>query len=440
VAGGVALSLTVAILGLWVTGVATQGLTDGLDYLPPTAGAYAYSPPGSWFPGVLGFPDVGASYVDPVFGVAVRRMTDEFPNPSSSDIYAKNGFWNADGTRFYQHRPSGFVIVDTRTGDVVRTDVPSGDVNYDVSFDPADPDALYYWVDAELWKYVMSADASRRVKTFPARLQSLGGSVDWIDRTGRFMLVAYGDGLHVWDKETDTIYEGTIPGAPTAGWAGLSPDGRYVIVTDYLEHRSYAIDHATQTLAIAGTLFWTLCGDHGDVVSASDGKTYLITLNCDDESAVYLVDVSVPQTAADIDKQKRDNVRLFVLDWADDAHFSCAARGVNQDWCFVSVESADDTFANPGPWRPYKQEIVMVQTISPYTVRRLAHHRSRSIPDNYAYEPRISASWDGTKVAWASNYGYDPFGVGYADLFEVDLDVAPLVPLPPIIRLPLTLP
>jgi len=100
-----------------------------------------------------------------------------------------------------------------RTGDVVRTDVPSGDVNYDVSFDPPIGCPLLLG-RCELWKYVMSADASRRVKTFPARLQSLGGSVDWIDRTGRFMLVAYGDGLHVWDKETDTIYEGTIPVRP----------------------------------------------------------------------------------------------------------------------------------------------------------------------------------------------------------------------------------
>ena len=48
-------------------------------------------------------------------------------------------------------------------------------------------------------------------------------------------------------------------------------------------------------------------------------------------------------------------------------------------------------------------------------VRRIAHHRSRSPQANYYYTPRVSASWDGSVVTWASNMGYS--GTGYADIY-----------------------
>ena len=80
-----------------------------------------------------------------------------------------------------------------------------------------------------------------------------------------------------------------------AGWAGISPDGNYVIVGANFNHISYVIDHVAQTLSPTGVTFWNLCGDHSDVMSASDGKTYLIVFNCWDIPAVYRVDVSIPE-------------------------------------------------------------------------------------------------------------------------------------------------
>src|SRR5207247_1404967 len=91
-------------------------------------------------------------------------------------------------------------------------------------------------------------------------------------------------------------------------------------------------------------------------------------------------------------------------------HYTCASKGTNQDWCYVSVELDDDLFNNQGPWSPFKQEIIAFELVSPFRVRRLAHHRSRSIGNSYAYQPRPSASWDGTKVAWASNFDYNATG------------------------------
>src|SRR5262245_31721725 len=63
------------------------GLTDGDAHPPPTSGPFAYAPPGGFTPGGAGFPAVGGTFVDPVFGCTVRRLTDVAPGWGNSLIY-----------------------------------------------------------------------------------------------------------------------------------------------------------------------------------------------------------------------------------------------------------------------------------------------------------------------------------------------------------------
>src|SRR6266850_5344418 len=122
-----AVSMVLAIIASAVvaSSVAAQGITDGATHAPTTTGSAPYSPPGTWLPGQTGFPLAGQSYVDPVFGTTIRRLTNNFPQQSYSDIYATNGWWNANGTRFYHRRGSDWVILDTTTTAIVRSGVPS---------------------------------------------------------------------------------------------------------------------------------------------------------------------------------------------------------------------------------------------------------------------------------------------------------------------------
>jgi hypothetical protein len=53
-------------------------------------------------------------------------------------------------------------------------------------------------------------------------------------------------------------------------------------------------------------------------------------------------------------------------------------------------------------------------------VRRIAHHRLRSLTANYYHNPRVSASFDGSVVTWASNFGYS--GNGYVDIYAFLVD------------------
>jgi hypothetical protein len=392
-----------------------SGLTDSAIHAPPIDGPFAYSPPGTWLPSSLVFPALNGSYVDPIFGSTIRRITEEFPRQSASDIYATNGWWNADASLFVQ-RTSGadWFAIKAATAEVFRG-VPGG--TGEVSFDPVDPNVWYHYEVNQLWQFNVATGNASLMKEFATTaVDGVGGSVDWIDRSGRYFLVAYSGAVQVWDRASDIIYANPIPfDALSGGWAGISPDGQYVVTATDVGFISYVIDHNTRMLS-SGTMFWNLCGDHGDLISASDGKTYLVTFECHTEAAVYLVDITKPQTIGDPDRQRAENRLLIDTAFEDGGHFSCVSSGLNRDWCFVSLEAQDDFFLDPGPsWRPYKQEIVALQVVPPFAVRRLAHHRSRSTfcpltcfhSGGYYHQPRPSASWDGRRVAFLSNFGYD---------------------------------
>ena len=91
----------------------------------------------------------------------------------------------------------------------------------------------------------------------------------------------------------------------------------------------------------------------------------------------------------------------------------------------MSTEDATDTFnsgtadaaGNITPWHAYRQEVVAVNIVTG-EVRRLAHHRSRSLDDAYVYQPRVSTSWGGRYVGFASNFnepgGVDVYAVAFA--------------------------
>src|SRR5439155_27122115 len=185
-------------------------ITSAAIYPPPTSGSYTYA---AFTPGTPAFPGLGETYVDPIFGSVIRRITNDYPAQNNDDIYGKNGFWNANGTLFMHHTLNDREFIDTTTGAVVRTSVPpgAGSIGADASFDPVDPDAWYYFDGSSLMKYSVSSGASTVMKTFPAALELLGGSNDWIDRTGRYFLVIYDRIGHIWDKQSDTIYTGGVP-------------------------------------------------------------------------------------------------------------------------------------------------------------------------------------------------------------------------------------
>ena len=446
--------LLVLIVGFLLAAVpaasAFQSSTASLP--PPATGAFAYN---AFVPAAT----AGASYTDPVFGEVVGRVT---LTNSGDDLYARNMWWNADETR-YLHRvccaDDYWDVIDVATGTVTHTHLPKGDYPADGGFDPVDPSVLYYLVKdrgdghGEIHKITLGSAGSWTSAVYftaPGPLPTdsyLGGSINWLDASGRFMLARYGPepSVYVYDRQNLAAGPYAKPIDATSyvesgSYLGLSPDGRFVVgydsrpgagLTGDGQGVSWAIDHAGRAVASSPTVFWSLCGDHGSFASASDGRNYMVVFNCADVPELWRVDITNNAAGLTIVQQKAlpNNLRLLSLVSFDDTgHIATGARGAAQDWAFMSTEDATDTFnsgtadaaGNITPWHAYRQEIVAVNIVTG-EVRRLAHHRSRSLDDAYAYQPRVSTSWGGRWVGFASNFN-QPGGV---DVYAVPFAPAP---------------
>jgi len=118
---------------------------------------------------------------------------------------------------------------------------------------------------------------------------------------------------------------------------------------------------------------------------------------------------------------------LRTLDWNLAVHIS-APDG--SGWVFVETYAPGNPAPGSPAWTPYTNEVLQVKLDGAET-RRLFHHRSRPV-NSYGYQPRVTVSRDGTRLAFTSNYNLAAilgYSNDYTDAFFVEV---PVVRLPPI--------
>ena len=229
---------------LSATAVAFGAMTAPGSAPPPATGPFAYN---SFLPPT----NPGSAYTDPVFGETVRRVTADH---GRDDIYARNMWWSADEKR-YLHRTQGvsgkndaWDVIDVATGVVTHTGVPFGSIAADGGFDPVNPNVLYYLVTdrgdgrGEIHQVTLNPDgtwADVVYFTAPAVIGELGGSMNWLDGGGRYMLVRFGaePSVHLYDRQNLATgpYANPIDGRnyiDQGSYLGLSPDGQFVVGYD----------------------------------------------------------------------------------------------------------------------------------------------------------------------------------------------------------------
>jgi hypothetical protein len=345
------------------------------------------------------------------------------------------------------------LAIINRSGTNIHTSQPYSNFSgvVDTAWSPTDPDKYYYFNGTSLSRRNLAAQTTDTVKNFGSTLQHLGGSGNWIDITGRYFLIRFGDEAYVWDSQTDTLYANPVPWTGGGGWIQISPNGLFVIDHGN-DHTSYAINHGTDTVSATGVMYADFGTDHSGAVSASDGTTYGILINgstgtpyTQNGPGVYAVDVSVDRSAMSVAQQMDDSVgglggaghALIPITFADAGHISGVSLGPFKNWFFFSPEGQnigdgpDDFDAAPTNWYVHKQEIIAANVITLAT-KRICHHRSRglwrlgacsvpAIQSAYEYMPKVSCSWDGSLVIWASNFNLDyaDKACGYSDFYAV---------------------
>jgi hypothetical protein len=147
-------------------------------------------------------------------------------------------------------------------------------------------------------------------------------------------------------------------------------------------------------------------GPHCELITASDGHTYLIIPEPNGSRACGQSGYGDPK---DIYKIRVDCGDTSVL--LDRGHSpSCIGNGralsPNQDW-FALFHYSNEQSLSATPWdswSPFKAEIALVNVLTGDT-RRLTHNRSRVINWDYTAQPHGSISPDGRYVIFDSNMG-----------------------------------
>jgi hypothetical protein len=401
-----------------------KALIDLLNHPPPSSGTYGYL---TWKPGAAGFPGRGGTFVDPVFGSTLRRVTATWPDIGDSSLYAKNGNWNANGTRIvYETRSSGgHDVYDATTGALVRAGIPWGG---EPTFSPVDPDAWYYGSGATLRKLSISTGADVAVKTFGGSLGNLGSSVDCVSVNGRYWVLNVGGTARVWDAQADVLFSGGFPASFGGGYIGITPsaDGVFLVSGSLTW---YPLDLTARTVGagVGRTPGWN-GADHGDVVSASDGNSYFVGVNSNGGWKLMVWNLTKGSAGREL---------VNIGGSHHDEHFSGIPRGPWRDWMAFDLEANMSGSSELSSWGPFHQEVGMVNVLTG-AVRRLSHHRSQPSAGsgNYTRMPRVSANWDGTQIAFLSNFGY--LSNNYSDLWTVTVGDGAPPPPPPFGGVPLT--
>jgi len=397
---------------------------------PPTSGADAYNNDVR--------PGLGQTYYDSTFGEHIKQLSDIGVQEADETMYA-HCLVNADGTMYIQRQADAtdHTVRYIADGSIVRSAQPDG-IAVDTIWHPTDPDKYLYLTGSTILARSMASGTSSTLYTTASPLTNggpgseggnVGGTNNWIDKTGRYVVVRYGGAAHVIDLQ-EGVYTGTsLPNTFDAGYYCITPDAKYVIRNDSTDTYAYPLDHDANTVGAAIIPMRGVASpsEHAIFMSTSDGKNWgIYQLDNVDDLHHYKIDISIDRTGWSAAAILADATAILTLTSNEEIqhHVANGPIGAGQDWAFFATEffNGDAYNSAPSPWARYRQEILAVNVVTG-TVRRLAHHRSRGITDaRYWRMPRTSCAWDGSVVIWASNMNQNSSvgGLGYSDIYGIE--------------------
>jgi hypothetical protein len=397
-------SVVVAVLCLMLSVDVLGQIKDRLVRTPPQYGTFL--PPAA-----------GETYRDPVFFSTIQRLSDatRLKNDAASEgnvpfvtaEYSTMTPFNHDNSRFLLQHSSYYGLYDG-AGKFIENlpfDVGAGT---EPRWSRSSPHVLYFQRHNKLKRLDTRMNSISEIRTFSeySTITGLGESDICLD--GNHLVFA-GDGRHifVYDLATDTK-------GSTFDTAGQPIDSIY-ITPDHNVTITWGtcMEHCGIELFDRNMKFVRRLAPnpgHMDVTRDRNGDEILLWFNAADPKPICENGV-VKIRLADA-KQ----TCIVTFDWSLAVHVSATD---NSGWFFVSTYAPSD----PKPetdWKPYTNEIVQVK-LDGSEVRRIAHHRSRPF-DNYNYMPRVTASRDGSRILFSSNYGLKSGDRKYTDAYLVVLD------------------
>ncbi|MEE8391784.1 MAG: hypothetical protein V3S14_13450 [Anaerolineae bacterium] len=387
-------------------------------------------------PAALPLQPVGTPFVDPVFDITLRRVSNTSDSGGfETQIYNQLQAFSSDNVYLLLDGSNGFVI--RRVSDLsLVTGLDTSGWN-DPRWHPAQPHVMIHFDsndDTTLRVQHTNVDTlqTTTIFTFPVQYERIRvpQSFDEVSEDGRWLagMVSRNDEVQVifaLDLQNLTLgaelsipdlYAGPCAPDPVWGevepdWVGVSPLGNYLVVQWVRAGTARCSGLETfdiQTGAFAGRV--TDNPRHGDLGVDSDGATeFFMTTELSSPADPNLPAIAMHQLPGTSTVSLP--IYLQVVDWSDEDHISC--RGPN-GVCLISWGILGDTYDFA-----FKNELFLQYTDG--SVLRLVHHRSSKC--GYWVQPRASISRDGRYVVFASDWGrqLDCDDLGRGDPYVIDL-------------------
>ena len=363
-------------------------------------------------------PAAGQSYLDPVFGTSIRRISDALNQPNSRNVgsvpfiateYSTMSPFNVDDSRLLLVHHSYFAVYDGEGR--YQKDLPmDATASSEPRWSRRDPNLLYYIpvYGNSLKSYDAASGVSSVVHTFAeySRISGRGESDICFDGD-HFVLVGDDRDVFVYELSTDTKGPLLDVGGRAFDQVMIAPDDN--VLVGWLQTgtgRYNGVELYDHNMNFLRQL--TPATGHMDVGRDIDGQPVLLWVNAADPQPPPGCQNSVVKVRL-ADAQQ---TCVLSLDWGLAVHISVPD---GNGWFFVSTYAPGDPAPLPGQWRPYADEVLQVR-LDGSEVRRLAHHRSRPFND-YSYMPRAAVSHDGRRLVFSSNYGLQSL-LGYASYYS----------------------
>ncbi len=359
--------------------------------------------------GVMQPPASQLTYVDPAFGTTITRLSDAQHTPDASNggmlQWIENEYSTANP--FTTDNSRLILLHNTYFGLYSGSGAFVGNLPLEISasseprWSRVDNNTLYYHMAGgnQLKTYNVATGVTTVIHTFSEYSAIAGkGKTDISYDGDHFILIGdtlSGMGeLFIYQISTDT--KTVVARNRTPGWNNvfISPDNEAVI--SWL---------TPGTARFQGVELYDLHGNFKRQLTHADGHSKMSRDSNGDEVFIW-TNSADPLPAcgqnAIVKVHMADGVQtcLISLDWSFAVHITAA----DNTWVFV------ETYTDPGNdvvpptgWLPYMDELLQIK-MDGSEIRRLVQHRSRPL-NSYNYMPKLSASRDGTRLAYASNFG-----------------------------------
>jgi hypothetical protein len=410
-----ALGLMLVLFLQLFAGSASAGPIDSATHAPPNY--YTLKPPAA-----------GGSYVDPVFGSTIKRMSNSLnePNismgpgatlPFISDEYSSMSPYNSDNSRILGLHFSYFGLYDG-AGSFTKN------LNVCASCEPrwsrSNPNMLYFIGGNQLKRLDVSTDGVSVVHTFAGYTSITGKGESDISVDGNhFVFAGDGKSIFVYEISTDSVGPEFKTGGHDFDSLYITPNNNVTITWLQAGSARYnGIELFDLKMKFQRQV--ARAGGHMDIASDSNGDEILLWANSADPTPIC------SNAIVKIRLSDAHQTCLISVDWSLAVHVSAPDTG---GWFFMETYAPVDPAPDSAAWKPYMNEILQIR-LDGSEVRRLTHHRSRPF-DSYNYTPRASASHDGSSVIFSINFGlYGPSTV-YTDVYLMAVPASSSTATPP---------